>query len=257
MTFADSHCHLTDRAFDRDRAAAVQRAGEAGVTRMVSVASSAADARAALELAERFPDRVWCTAGVHPHRAGEGDDMDVVRSVAASDRCVAVGETGLDYHYDHAPRSAQRRSFERHLALADELAMPAVVHSRDAEADTAAAIRDVRGRVTGVLHCFTGSRDLMALALDAGWWVSFTGIATFKGFDEELPRRAPRDRYMVETDAPYLAPEPKRGRRNEPAFLPHVVARIADARGESVARVARDTRANAVRFFGLNADEAP
>lgn len=254
MRFADSHCHLTDRAFRGDRAAVLARAAGAGVGRIVTIASDAADARDALALA-RAHEQVWCTAGIHPHSVNggvDGGDLGAVRDLAAHPRCAAIGETGLDYYYDNAPRDAQRRSFGRHVELAAELGLPVVVHSREAVADTAAVIRDSAGRVTGVLHCFTGPAELLALAMEAGWYVSFTGIATFRGFDAALARDVPRDRYMIETDAPYLAPVPKRGRRNEPAFVPHVAAALARTRGEALEQVAADSWANTARFYGLN-----
>lgn len=256
VRFADSHCHLTDRAFGADRTAVLARAREAGVERVVTIASDAEDSHAALELA-RANEGVWCTAGIHPHAvggasaAGASAALDPLRDIAAHPRCVAIGETGLDYFYDNAPRAAQRRSFARHVELAGELGLPVVVHSREAEADTAAVIRDCAGTVTGVLHCFTGSRDLLEEAMAAGWFVSFTGIATFKSFDAALARLASADRYMIETDSPYLAPVPKRGRRNEPAFVAHVAAALARLRGEAPERVAEDTWANTVAFFGL------
>ena len=278
VRFADSHCHLTDRAFGADRTAVLARAREAGVERVVTIASDAEDSRAALELA-RANDGVWCTAGIHPHAvggasasggasaggasatgalaAGAAAALDPLRDIAAHPRCVAIGETGLDYFYDNAPRAAQRRSFARHVELAGELGLPVVVHSREAEADTAAVIRECAGHVTGVLHCFTGSRDLLEEAMAAGWFVSFTGIATFKSFDAALARLAPADRYMIETDSPYLAPVPKRGRRNEPAFVAHVAAALARLRGEAPERVAEDTWANTAAFFGLPDEDEP
>ena len=257
MRFADSHCHLTDRAFRADRTAVLGRARDAGVRRIVTIASDAADARAALDLA-RGHDGLWCTAGIHPHEvngAPDGGGLGAVRDLAGHPRCTAIGETGLDYHYDNAPRDAQRRSFARHVQLAAELGLPLVVHSRAAEADTAAVIRESAGRVTGVLHCFTGSGELLALAMEAGWFVSFTGIATFGSFDPGLARDVPSDRYMIETDAPYLAPVPRRGRRNEPAFVPHIAQALARIRGEPLERVAADTWANTARFYGLEGEE--
>ena len=262
MRFADSHCHLTDRAFGADRTAVLARAREAGVERVVTIASDAEDSRAALELA-RANEGVWCTAGIHPHAVGDSGaaagggpaTLDPLREVAAHPLCVAIGETGLDYFYDNAPRAAQRRSFARHVELAGELGLPVVVHSREAEDDTAAVIRECAGAVTGVLHCFTGSRDLLADAVEAGWFVSFTGIATFKSFDAALARLAPADRYMIETDSPYLAPVPKRGRRNEPAFVAHVAAALARLRGEAPERVANDTWTNTAAFFGLRYED--
>ena len=183
--------------------------------------------------------------------SANGLDFGAVQGLAQHPRCAAIGETGLDYYYDNAPRDAQRKSFGRHVELAAELGLPVVVHSREAVADTAAVIRESAGRVTGVLHCFTGPAELLALAMEAGWYVSFTGIATFKHFDAELVREVPRDRYMIETDAPYLAPVPKRGRRNEPAFVPHVAAALARMRGETPEEVAADTWANTARFYAI------
>ena len=258
MKFADSHCHLTDRAFSADRAAVLQDAREAGVSRIVTIASDDDDSLAAVELACE-DSALWCSAGIHPHSVdgpSRRTGLAVVRDVASHRRCVAIGETGLDYFHDNAPRDAQRRSFEQHVRLAAELGLPLVVHSRDAEADTRAVIVESMGQVTGVLHCFTGSRDLMTVALDAGWFVSFTGIVTFKHFDAELVREVPARRYMIETDAPYLAPVPKRGRRNEPAYVVHVARAVARIRGESLEQVAEDTWANTARFFGLPEDES-
>ncbi len=252
MRFADSHCHLTDDAFAPDLAGVLDRARAAGVARVVAVASDAADSRAALRAADAR-EGVWCSAGVHPHAvsgAGAGD-LAAVSDVAGHAACVAIGETGLDYRRDNAPRAEQRRSFAAHARLAAELGLPLVVHSRGAEADTAALIEETSGEVRGVVHCFTGPAELMDVALAANWMVSFTGVVGFKGFDAALVRRAPRDRYMIETDAPFLAPAPKRGRRNEPAFVLHVAETVARLRGEPLERVARDTWANASRFFGL------
>ncbi len=256
MRFADSHCHLTDSAFDSDRDSVLERAREASVAYIVTIASDEEDALAALNLACRHDD-VWCSAGVHPHSvAARGPDaeMGTIRDIALHRRCVAIGETGLDYYYDNAPRPAQRRSFSRHVALAGQVGLPLVVHSRSAEEDTAAVLRDCAGAVQGVLHCFTGSAGLLELAMEVGWYVSFTGIATFKSFDAELVRQVRSDRYMIETDSPYLAPVPKRGRRNEPGLVVHVAAALARLRGESLQQVAADSLRNTQRFFGLAGD---
>ena len=253
MRFLDSHCHLTSAAFEADLADILERARGASVQRMITIASSAGDSEKALGLARRH-DALWCTAGIHPHEAGSGVDvaaMATLRETAGHPRCVAIGETGLDYFHENAPRGAQRTSFERHVELAEETGLPLVVHSRGAEDDVAGVVRRCAGRVRGVLHCFCGPGELLAEAMAAGWYVSFTGIASFPRFEEELVRAVPRDRYMIETDAPYLAPVPRRGRRNEPAFVVHVARALARMRGETVEEVARDSWANGARFFGL------
>lgn len=253
MKFTDSHCHLTDDAFTPDRPEVLARAREKGVTRLVTIASDVADARAACELANDEDD-IWFTAGLHPHEVGASLDTNSVarvREIAQEPRCVAIGETGLDYYYDSSPRRQQRDSFARHIDLAAELAMPLVVHSRNAQSDTAAAIKEGAGNVCGVLHCFSGPHELMDLALQEGWFVSFTGVVTFPSFDPELVRRVPAECYMLETDAPYLAPVPRRGRRNEPAFLPHLAEAVADIRGKPLEKVAQDSWDNASRFFGI------
>ncbi|MDE2678090.1 MAG: TatD family hydrolase [Gemmatimonadota bacterium] len=254
MRLFDSHCHLTDAAYREDLEETLKRARAASVEGLVAVASTPGDSRNALGLARRHDGLMWSTAGVHPHHVTEapgGDEMAAVRESAAHPRCVAIGETGLDYHYDFAPRAAQRTWFERHAELAGEMDLPLVVHSREAAEDTAAMVRECAGRVRGVLHCFPGPGELLEEALAAGWFVSFTGIITFRGYDAELVRMVPSDRYMIETDGPYLAPVPKRGRRNEPAFVAHVAGAVARIRGEPLEKVAADTWANAVHFFRL------
>ena len=253
MRLADSHCHLTDPAFNGDSEAVFERARGASVRRIVSVASDEVDSADALALA-RGHDEVWCSAGVHPHTVGASErspEIGRIREVAADPRCVAIGETGLDYHYGSAHAGAQRQSFARHAELAAELDLPLIVHSRKAARDTAAVIRDCAGRVRGVLHCFTGPLWLLEAAMEAGWYVSFTGIVTFPNFDAQLARMARADRYMIETDAPYLAPVPKRGRRNEPAHLGWIAEALAAQRGEAVERVAEDSWRNTARFFAL------
>jgi TatD DNase family protein len=259
--FFDTHCHLTDAAFRDDREAVFRRAAEAGVRRMVTIASNVADAEAAASLAAGR-DGLWSTAGVHPHEAGtaEPDAVDRIRAVASNAHgvVVAVGETGLDYHYDNAPRDVQRRLFAAHLGLGEELGMPVVVHAREADDDVAAALRDMPAGTSGVLHCFTGGERAFEQAMDAGWYVSFSGIASFKSFGAaDLLREVPLDRLLIETDAPYLSPVPLRGRRNEPAHVPHVARAVAEHLGRDPDDVAEVTWQNACRFYGLpDTDEA-
>ena len=260
----DSHCHLTDGRFDADRSPVLRSAAAGGVTGIVTIASDVEDSRsvAALvaEVASGGPDssrlpQLWGTAGIHPHEAaasGDGD-LDVIRDLARSTRgIVAIGETGLDFHYDHSPRAVQLRRFEQQIALAAELELPLVVHSRSAEDDTIAMLRAMPRGVVGVLHCFTAGSELLDAGLEIDWFVSFSGIVSFKKYDRaDLVRRVPRDRLLVETDAPYLAPVPFRGRRNEPAYVAHVADAVAGHRGEDPEDVRRYTALNATRFYGF------
>jgi TatD DNase family protein len=253
--FVDSHAHLADPAFDPDRDAVVERARAAGAAAIVCIGESIAAAERAADLASRNSGFVFSTAGVHPHDAASFDpvrDVDDIRRLVAGG-AVAIGECGLDYHYDHSPRELQRRAFATQLALARELDRPVVVHTREAEDDTAAMVAEAgKVGVRGVLHCYTGSHDLAEVGLNAGWCVSFSGIVTFKKWDDDaLIRLVPEDRILVESDSPYLAPVPNRGKRNEPAWVSFTVARVAAARSVSPAELGRCAMANAARLFGL------
>jgi TatD DNase family protein len=225
------------------------------VVGIVCIGESIAAADRAAAIASEHPGFLFSTAGVHPHDAAGFDasrDLDAIRRHVGSG-AVAVGECGLDYHYDHSPREAQRTAFRSQLALAGELGVPVVVHSRDADADISALVADAAAAgVRGVLHCFTGSHALAEMALSAGWYVSFSGIVTFRKWDDVgLLRLVPDDRLLVESDAPYLAPVPFRGKRNEPAFVPRTIERLADARGATTDAIAHCTTDNARRLFGL------
>lgn len=253
MKLFDSHCHLTDERFRGDADAVVERAREVGLTGLVTIASSLDDARAARDIAARHED-VWFTAGIHPHEAErvERGTIDELRELIDMDTPVAIGETGLDFHYDNSPRAAQRRSFEWHLELAAETGLPVVVHAREADEDVAAAIRAAGSDVTGVLHCFAGGSALLDAALEEGWRISFAGLVTFGKWEgADLLRAVPDDRLLVETDSPYLAPIPHRGRTNEPAFVRHVVEAVARLRDADADAVAALTEANAGRFYRL------
>jgi TatD DNase family protein len=253
--FLDSHAHLADPAFAGEADAIVDRARQTGAVGIVCIGESIAAAARAHEVAARHPGFVWHTAGVHPHDAADFDgarDGDAIRGEAARG-AVAVGECGLDYHYDHSPRERQIAAFSAQLALAGELGLPVVVHTREAEDDTRAMVVEAgRGGVRGVLHCYTGSHALAEAALDVGWHVSFSGIVTFKRWeDDALLRLVPDDRLLAESDAPYLAPVPHRGRRNEPAWVSFTVARLAAARGVEAPEVGRLVTENARRLFAL------
>ena len=253
--FVDSHVHLADPAFDPDRDAVIERARLTGARALVAIGESLAAAERAAGLAERHPGFVAFTAGVHPHDAAGFDaDRDVPAIRALVERgAVAVGECGLDYHYDHSPRAKQLEAFERQCELAGEVGRPVVVHSREAVDDTRRLVVAAgRKSIRGVLHCFTGPRELAQDALDAGWYLSFSGVITFRKWaDDPLLRLAPAERILVESDAPYLAPVPHRGKRNEPAWVTLTVARLAEARGLTAEALGEIVAANAIRFFGL------
>lgn len=252
-TLFDSHCHLTDGAFDEDRDEVLARAREAGVSGLVTIASTPGDTEAGIALVRRH-DGVRTTAGIHPHAAESGtpDALARVRELLDRDEVVAVGECGLDFHYDHAPRDIQRRVFRAQIEAARDTGLPLVIHARSCDDDMTDAVRSLPEGVGGVLHCFSGSDELLEAGLDAGLYISFTGMVTFRNFEAENQVRAvPRDRLMIETDAPYLAPVPRRGRRNEPAFVRHVADAVARIRAESPDEVAAYTTRNARRFYGM------
>jgi TatD DNase family protein len=249
----DSHCHLTDASFAADVPAVLAHARDAGVRGFVTIASDVHDADNALELA-RSQNDVWCTAGIHPHVAADAIEADFaqIEALSAQERVVAIGETGLDYHYNNSPRDVQRRVFERQLALAERTGLPVVVHCRDADADMIAVLHSVVGRVRGVLHCFTGGAPLLEAGLAADWYIAFGGLVTFKNFaGSDLLRAVPEDRLLLETDSPYLAPVPMRGKRNEPAFLVHTCAQVARLRGCEPEALALTTNHNTRALFAI------
>lgn len=252
--FVDTHAHLTDLRFAEEVDLVLERAQAAGVEWVVSVASDLADSSRTVALAGRSP-AVYATVGVHPHAAESFslEALERLRELSGAERVVAVGETGLDYHYGYASRDAQRTAFRAQLALAAELDRPVVVHAREADAEVIELIREV-GWGRGVLHCFDGGAELLEAALELGWYISFSGLITFAGWEKStLVGRVPLDRILVETDSPYLAPVPRRGRRNEPAFLPHVVARLAELRQEEQAELTAALRQNAHAFYRVEA----
>ena len=254
-TFVDSHVHLADAAFDGDRDAVIERARLTGARALLCIGESIDAARRAKSVAERYPGFVFFTAGVHPHDAQHFDaarDIPAIRELIASG-ARAVGECGLDYHYDHSPRERQLDAFERQVELARETERPLVVHTREAVDDTRRLVeRAGRDGVRGVMHCFTGPRDLAVTALDAGWMISFAGVITFKKWaDDALLRLPPMDRLLVESDAPYLAPVPHRGKRNEPAWVSLTLARLAEARGIAPEVLGRAVTENSAKFLAL------
>jgi len=254
-TFVDSHVHLADAAFDTDRDAVIERARQTGARALVCIGESVAAAERASAIAANHPGFVHHTVGVHPHDAHAFDvarDGAAIRAGVAAG-AVAIGECGLDYHYDHSPRDRQLAAFDAQVDIAAERGKPLVVHTREAVADTRARVAAAGKRgVRGVLHCFTGPRELAVTALDAGWFLSFSGVITFKKWaDDALLRLPPADRVLLESDAPYLAPVPHRGKRNEPAWVSLSLARLAAARGVPVEELGRTTSDNAAGFFGI------
>lgn len=248
----DSHAHLADERILPDVEGVVTRAREAGLAGIVSIATDAGDVGTNVDLAERFDD-VWATAGIHPHAASSSNDetLAFVRERLDHPRVVAVGETGLDYHYDFSPRDVQRQNFVRHLEMARETGLPVIVHSREADDDLRAILREAGRGTIGVLHSFSSTRELLEDALEMGWYASFSGMITFKKFDGlDFVRMVPGDRIMVETDTPYLAPVPHRGKTNEPSFVVHTARRAAEIRGEDPADFAARTLENTRRFYG-------
>jgi TatD DNase family protein len=251
----DSHAHLTAERLAPEAAAVIDRARQAGVHRVVTIGTHLEDCHAAVALTALLPG-VFASVGIHPHTADQADDptMRELEELARQPGVVAVGETGLDYFYDNAPRHAQREAFLRHLDVGRRVDRPVIVHTRDADADTAAVLREAGQGTRGVLHCFTGGRVLLETALDLGWYVSFAGMITFPKYaDTELLRSVPLDRILVETDSPYLAPVPFRGKRNEPAYVAHTARRAAELRGDDPAEFAAATVRNTERLYGLDA----
>jgi len=250
----DSHCHLDFPDFQGELDSIISRAREAGLIRMVTISTRVRRHGEVRAVAERFPD-VFCSVGTHPHYAREELEISAADLAARTQhpKVVAIGEAGLDYHYHNSPRDAQERGFRNHIAAARETGLPLVIHSRDADDDMARILEEEMGEGTfpAVLHCFTGSQNLARRAIALGLFISFTGIVTFKKSDElrRIAASLPADRFLIETDAPYLAPGVFRGKRNEPAYVVETAKVLAEVRGVSYAELARQTTANFFRLF--------
>jgi TatD DNase family protein len=255
MPLVDSHCHLDYTPLVEDRAGVVTRAREAGVVRMINISTTRKDFPQVRATAELFDD-VYCSAGVHPHHAGDdGENVttDDIIVLADHPKVVGIGETGLDYHYDHSPRDRQAESFRAHLRACVALGLPVIIHSREAEADTAKILKEesVGGKLTGVMHCFSSKRALAEDALALGFYISFSGILTFKNADDlrAVARDVPLDRLLVETDSPYLAPLPFRGKPCEPAYVVHTAKMMAEIKGVGLEEIGQQTTENFFRLF--------
>ncbi|HXW19136.1 MAG TPA: TatD family hydrolase [Roseiarcus sp.] len=254
MRLIDSHCHLDFPDFADEIAAVVTRAQAAGVEKMITISTRIGHGGRLVDLAERF-SCVYFSIGTHPHQAAEEPDVDMeaIRAFAAHPKCVAIGEAGLDYHYDFAPRETAAKVFRAQIAAARELKLPLVIHARDADDDLTAILTAEMGKgpFAAVLHCFTSTPRLAKTGLDLGFYISFSGVLTFKNAAElrQIAADAPLERLLVETDAPYLAPVPYRGRRNEPAYVAETARALAAIKGLDAEAVGEATRANALRLF--------
>jgi len=251
----DSHAHLDYPQLAEDLPEILSRAKDAGVDKVISIGVKLSTHHMPRQIAEAH-DNVWFSVGVHPHEAGNeaaACDHDAFLRAADHPKCVAIGEAGLDYFYDYAPRDKQAASFRVQIGVARELGLPIIVHARDADDDIAEIIEDemAKGAFSGVLHCFSSGAELARRALEVGFYISFSGILTFNKAEEirNVAAFAPEDRILVETDAPFLAPVPHRGKTNEPAFTAHTLDRLAAVRGVSVSHMAAVTRANTLRLF--------
>lgn len=254
MMLIDSHCHLDFPDLVKEVDAVVARAEATGISRMVTISTRVRRHDGLLAIAERFPS-VYCSVGTHPHHAAEERDVTLAELLdrAARPKVVAIGEAGLDYFYDRSPRDVQERVFRTHIAAARESGLPLVIHTRDADADMARILEEETGKQSfvAVLHCFSAGRDLAERAIALGHYISFTGILTYKKSDElrAIAASLPADRIMVETDAPYLAPQSRRGKRNEPAFVVETAQVLAATRGVSFETTAKETTENFFRLF--------
>jgi TatD DNase family protein len=252
--FVDSHCHLNYKGLVEDQAGVLGRARAAGVDTMLNIATRESEWDAVLATAMREPD-VWATVGIHPHEADEHPDVDTAKLIARSQnpRIVAIGETGLDYYYEHSPRAPQQANFRSHIAAARQTGLPVIVHTRDADDDTIAILQDEMGKgtFTGLIHCFTGTQRLADAALEMGLSISVSGIATFKNSQSlrDVIKSVPLERLLVETDAPFLAPVPHRGKTNEPAFVVHTANMLAELKGVTGEELAKVTTENFFRLF--------
>jgi TatD DNase family protein len=272
MELFDSHAHLEASAFDLDRDEVIARARCAGVTRILSCGTDLPSSRASVALAAAYPGLVWATVGIHPHsardaaldgRAGASPPDDPalddavfaeLAALAAAPRVAALGELGLDYYYDYSPRPVQRAVLARQLALAAELDLPVILHNRESDEDLRRVVDAGPAALRGVLHCFLADAEMAAWALDRGLYLGVAGPITFKGVRHlaEILRAAPLDRLLIETDSPYLAPHPLRGRRNEPAYVAHVAARLAEVLGLPAEELAARTAANARQLLRID-----
>src|SRR6266853_737826 len=251
MMLVDSHCHLDFADFAEERDAVVARARAVGVGTMLTIGTRLDEFPGVRAIAEGYPD-IWCSVGAHPHEAADHAAISAehLAALAAHPRVIGIGETGLDFHYDHSPREVQERVFRAHIAASQASGLPLIVHAREADAEIARILHEERA-TAGVLHCFSSGRALAEAALDLGFYISISGIVTFRNAEDlrAIVRDVPLDRLLIETDAPYLAPVPYRGRRNEPAYVAATAAAVAALKGVDPAELAAATSENFFRLF--------
>jgi len=250
----DSHCHLDFPDFGDELDEVVARAGRAGISHMVTISTHVTKFPQVKAVAERF-DNIYCTVGIHPHQAATEPEISVdeLTDMASHPKVVGIGETGLDFFYEHSPRDIQERQFRTHIDVARNTGLPLIVHTRDADTDTIRILEEeyAKGAFPGLIHCFSASQELADRMVAIGMYISFSGIVTFKKADElrDVVANVPEDRVLVETDSPFLAPIPRRGKRNEPAFTAFTAAKVAEVRGITPSALAGLTTANFKRLF--------
>ncbi len=262
-TFIDTHCHLTMSHYDADRPEVIKRARDTGVATMITIGTDLENSRRTIALAEEH-EFIFAAMGTHPHDVKDIKDAEAayetLKSLASNTKVVAVGETGLDYHYMHSPAHLQQEHFKWHIETARALNLPVIVHSREAKEDTLKILKEANyHNIRGVLHCFSGDMDMAEQALEMGFYISFSGVVTFKNAETILNilKAVPLDRILTETDAPFLTPHPHRGKRNEPAYVKHVAGKVAEVKGLSIEETCKAILNNAARLFKLNFLSAP
>lgn len=252
----DSHAHLDDDRFHKDREEVINSLKENGISLVINPGSDLQSSISAVKLSEQY-DNIYAAVGVHPHSASEMDEgtIEILKAFGKREKVIAIGEIGLDYYYDNSPRDVQRKWFKRQMELAKELNLPIIVHSREANQETFDMIKDESdGKLIGVLHCYSGSPEMAKEYVKLGFYISLAGPVTFKNakMPKEVAKVVPIDRLLVETDSPYLTPEPHRGKRNEPLYVRHVAAMIAELRGMTIDDLSRATSENTKRLFNIN-----
>ena len=255
MELIDTHAHLDFPRFDKDRKKVIKRAIDGGIKRIVNIGSSMTSSRNSVELSRRYPE-IYSVVGIHPHNA-DSFNLNVskkLKKISENKKVVAIGEIGLDFHYDNSPREKQKQAFRAQLRLAKSLDLPVVIHTRDADKETLEILKEEDvSEIGGIMHCFASDKKMAEEILDLGFYIAFGGLITFNNLDDlrEIVSKVPLDKLLVETDAPYLTPEPYRGKRNEPLYVKYVAERIAEIKNLDLEKVAEKTTANAKKVYNI------